>query len=89
MPATCWKCRFPRSWPDVASGVTTPEAHGRVTAFDAHVGLGEVTTETGETLMFHCAEIQDGSRSIEIGQSVRFVVRSKFGRDEAFAIDKV
>lgn len=73
----------------MASGVATPEDKGRVTSFDAHVGLGEVMTEAGETLMFHCAEIQDGSRSIEIGQPVRFVSRSKFGRNEAFAIVKV
>lgn len=68
------------------SPTSNMEVLGRVTAFDAHVGLGEVTTESGESLMFHCAEILDGSRSIGIGQSVRFVVRSKFGRNEAFAI---
>ncbi|MFM7126868.1 MAG: cold shock domain-containing protein [Actinomycetota bacterium] len=70
------------------SGSTTPETSGRVTAFDAHVGLGQVTTEDEVQIMFHCAEIADGSRSIEIGQPVRFLVRSKFGRNEAFAIVK-
>lgn len=72
----------------MSSEASTPETSGRVTAFDPHVGLGQVTTEDDVQIMFHCAEIADGSRSIEIGQQVRFLVRPKFDRNEAFTIVK-
>lgn len=62
---------------------------GRVTAFDEHVGLGTVTDETGGELLFHCVEIADGSRTIEIGTVVEFDVVAKFGRDEAFRLRPV
>jgi len=72
----------------VTSDAPESSTRGRVTAFDPHVGLGQVTTEDEMQIMFHCAEIADGSRSIEIGQQVRFLVRPKFGRSEAFTIVK-
>ncbi|MFL6178638.1 MAG: cold shock domain-containing protein [Actinomycetes bacterium] len=56
---------------------------GTVTAFDFDRGLGEVTTDDGEVLSFHCVEIADGSRSIEVGTPVRFEVMLKLGRREA------
>ena len=33
---------------------------GTVTAFDAYVGLGDITMADGSVVMFHCAEIADG-----------------------------
>jgi len=57
-----------------------------VSAFDAHVGLGRVRTDDGAEVMFHCAEIVDGSRSIDVGAAVTCEIREKFGRPEAFAI---
>lgn len=62
------------------------DACGVVVAFDAHVGLGRVRSDDGDELMFHCAEISDGSRSIAVGQRVRFRIGKKFDRREAFAI---
>lgn len=56
---------------------------GRVVAFDAVVGLGEIESSTGERYLFHCIEIADGSRDIAVGADVRFDVLSKFGRYEA------
>jgi cold shock CspA family protein len=55
---------------------------GRVTAFDEYVGLGEVTT-ADDTYLFHCVEIADGTRTIEVGTEVEFELITKFGRPEA------
>ena len=57
--------------------------HGTVTAFDVDRGLGEVTADDGDVLPFHCVEIADGSRSIDVGVSVHFEVMLKLGRREA------
>lgn len=57
-----------------------------VSAFDAHVGLGRVRTDDGTEVLFHCAEIADGSRSIEVGAAVTCEIREKFGRSEAFSV---
>lgn len=57
-----------------------------VSAFDAHVGLGKVRTDDGTEVLFHCAEIADGSRSIEVGAAVTCEIREKFGRPEAFSV---
>jgi cold shock CspA family protein len=56
---------------------------GSVVAFDATVGLGVVQASTGERHTFHCIEIADGSRSIELGDTVTFDLLCKFGRYEA------
>ena len=56
---------------------------GRVTDFDEHVGLGHVVDDTGATLLFHCVEIADGTRTIPVGQAVEFDLLRKFGQDEA------
>jgi len=56
---------------------------GTVTAFDDHVGLGEVQSETGDVYLFHCVEIADGSRTIAVGTPVEFDLMRKFGRLEA------
>jgi cold shock CspA family protein len=59
---------------------------GTVTAFDAHVGLGDITMTDGTVVIFHCAEIADGSRKINIGSEVECDIVMKFSRAEASAI---
>lgn len=54
-----------------------------VTSFDDYVGLGEVVDAEGVAYLFHCAEIADGTRTIDVGAAVEFDVRTKFGRAEA------
>jgi len=63
MPAPQWPSRR-------AGGVT-----GTVVSFDAQRGVGTVTDQVGAELFFHCTAITDGSRRIDVGQSVSFVVR--------------
>ncbi len=60
---------------------------GRVTAFDERSGVGEFTTDNGESLFFHCVSIADGSRTIPVG--VRASAERSVGhrgRDEAAAV---
>jgi cold shock CspA family protein len=59
---------------------------GRVIDFDGHVGLGHVVADDGAEHLFHCVEIADGTRTIEVGAAVEFDLLRKFGRDEASAI---
>ena len=59
---------------------------GVVTSFDIRRGLGEITDESGTVWPFHCAEIADGSRNIDLGQRVSFVTRFHVVRTEAFAV---
>ena len=47
---------------------------GRVTTYDARRGLGTITDATGATFDFHATAILDGSRRIEPGTDVSFVV---------------
>jgi cold shock CspA family protein len=47
---------------------------GRVTSFDAQRGLGTITDAAGSTFDFHATAILDGSRQIEPGTDVSFVV---------------
>jgi cold shock CspA family protein len=47
---------------------------GTVTAFDPESGLGEVADGHGVAYRFHCTTISDGSRHIELGQPVTFLV---------------
>jgi cold shock CspA family protein len=56
---------------------------GRVAAFDRDRGLGEVVTADHTAYPFHCIEIADGSRDIEVGLDVVFERRPKLGRLEA------
>ncbi|HNJ97689.1 MAG TPA: cold shock domain-containing protein [Ilumatobacteraceae bacterium] len=56
---------------------------GTVVSFDDGMGLGEVKSADGTRLQFHCIELSDGTRSIEVGVNVRFRVISKLGRYEA------
>lgn len=59
---------------------------GIVAEFDAHRGLGIITSSTGENIPFHCVEIEGGSRTIDQGTPVSFEAREKFSRREAFCI---
>ena len=59
---------------------------GVVTTFDPAVGLGVVTADDGTEHGFHCVEIADGSRTIEVGRSVEFELLAKLGRYEASEI---
>ena len=67
---------------------------GTVVAFDEHRGLGEVEARAPEDLAgarypFHCTRIADGSRTIEVGASVTFVVTpGPLGRWEASAVTR-
>ncbi len=62
---------------------------GTVIEFDPGRGLGAVATPDGATYPFHCAEITDGTRAIDVGSPVRFALRARFGRYEAGAVDKI
>jgi cold shock CspA family protein len=60
------------------------EATGVVAAFDEARGLGTVLADGGDEVSFHCTAIADGSRTIPVGQAVRFtVVAGRLGRWEA------
>ena len=48
--------------------------HGRVATFDQPRGLGTVADDAGPSYGFHATAIADGSRRIEVGTAVMFVV---------------
>lgn len=52
---------------------------GTVRRFDTDTGLGEVVDVLGAVWPFHCTAIADGTRHIETGTSVWFVVRPGWG----------
>jgi cold shock CspA family protein len=59
---------------------------GIVVSFDGPVGLGQIVSD-GADYPFHCTQIADGSRSIEVGAAVTFEVRpGRLGRWEAAEI---
>ena len=61
---------------------------GVVSDFDEARGLGVVTADDGTELPFHCTAIADGTRSIPVGERVRFVVAAgPAGRWEATRIE--
>ena len=57
----------------VPSAVFGP-SEGTVTSYDDHVGAGAVTGEDGRTWWFHCTRIADGTRSVEVGADVSYVL---------------
>jgi cold shock CspA family protein len=61
---------------------------GHVEQFDFDRGLGMIWS-SGQEYLFHCAEIVDGTRNINIGASVSFVVAHRFGIIEASEIEKL
>lgn len=63
---------------------------GQVISYDAHVGTGVVASQAGEEWMFHLTAIADGTRQIEPGQRVAFVVEPGGpGRWEATSVTKL
>ncbi|MGF1598184.1 MAG: cold shock domain-containing protein [Acidimicrobiales bacterium] len=42
--------------------------------FDAEVGLGVIAADDGDRVDFHCTAIADGTRTIDEGAAVTFVV---------------
>jgi cold shock CspA family protein len=61
---------------------------GVISTFDEPRGLGLITTSGGEELPFHCTAIADGTRTISVGERVRFqVVPGRLGRWEAARIE--
>ena len=62
---------------------------GRVVAFDEEKGYGTVRVEDpdGRELFFHCTQIADGSRRIDVGATVTFeIAPGHLGRWEAKAL---
>jgi cold shock CspA family protein len=60
---------------------------GRVVTFDAASGLGTVETHGGgDHYAFHCVEITDGSRQIDVGTIVAFTIILKLGALEAACV---
>ena len=62
---------------------------GNVAEFDADAGLGLVIAGDGKTYRFHCAEIADGTRMIDVGASVDFDILPKLGGYEARCVRKL
>ena len=60
--------------------------NGTVAEFDEPSGLGVITTADGVEFPFHCVEIADGTRTIDVGAAVEFEPRRKLGRIEAATI---
>ncbi|MCU0269427.1 MAG: cold shock domain-containing protein [Acidimicrobiales bacterium] len=61
---------------------------GVVSSFDEARGYGLVTADDGTELFFHCTQIADGTRTIEVGRAVSFrVVAGRRGRWEAAELD--
>jgi CspA family cold shock protein len=63
--------------------------HGVVAAFDEAKGLGTVLGDDGTAYLFHCIEIADGTRTIDVGQAVSFHPLPKFGRVQAGRVTKL
>ena len=62
---------------------------GVVSAFEEDRGLGVITDAMGASFEFHCTAISDGTRSIEVGAPVSFVVRPGHrGRLEAREVSR-
>ena len=63
---------------------------GTVAEFDEHVGLGTLRTEDGRELLFHCTQLLDGTRTIDVGATVRFdVIAGHAGKWEAARVEKL
>ncbi|MDP1818930.1 MAG: cold shock domain-containing protein [Acidimicrobiales bacterium] len=62
---------------------------GAVAEFDEARGWGTIDA-AGRTIPFHCTQISDGTRTIEVGTQVTFEVRpGGMGRWEAAAVTPV
>lgn len=64
--------------------MTTTPRRGTVTTFDDPRGIGVVTDDDGTEFPFHCTAVADGSRHVDEGAVVSFVMRpGHLGRYEA------
>lgn len=62
---------------------------GTVADYDEHAGFGTVRAEDGRELFFHCTQLADGSRTVEVGAIVRFeIVPGRQGNWEAARVEK-
>ena len=52
---------------------------GTVVSFDERVGLGTVEVKGQGSYLFHCTQIADGSRAIDEGTNVNFVLVARHG----------
>jgi cold shock CspA family protein len=57
------------NWP-----VPSRSERGSVASFDPERGVGTLRSADGAELFFHCTAIADGSRQIEVGTAVTFVI---------------
>lgn len=63
------------------------ERSGIVVEFDRDLGWGSLRLdESGEVLGFHCLDIADGTRTIEVGAAVQCRRVGRLGHWEATAI---
>jgi cold shock CspA family protein len=63
---------------------------GTVVDFDAEKGWGAVRGEDGVEHFFHCTAIADGTRTIDVGATVRYeVVAGRLGKWEATRLEGV
>jgi len=63
---------------------------GMVVEFHERAGLGAVEPVEGGRLSFHCTQIADGSRHIEVGTQVRYeLVPGNLGVWEAGSLEPV
>ncbi len=72
--------------------VVSPDAvlPAKVVAFDAAVGLGVLELEGGQLVDFHCIVVDDGTRSVDVGQRVLVRVAAAYrGALEATWIHKL
>ena len=61
---------------------------GRVVDYDDHRGWGHLLTPDGRHLFFHCTAIADGTRTISVGERVRFqITPGPAGRWEATHVE--
>lgn len=66
----------------------TGRMNGIVESYDSHEGLGWIIAD-GQRYLFHCAELLDGTREVDLGTPVQFAVAHRFGHVEAAEIEKV
>ncbi len=52
----------------------TKPSKGVVVAFEEERGLGTLRGEDGSEVPFHCVAVADGSRRVEVGRSVVYLV---------------
>ena len=63
---------------------------GIVQSFDERRGDGTLRDDHGATFYFHCVEIADGTRTIEVGQRVRARrAAGHRGEDQAVGVTRV